>query len=95
MKKIKTNLQTDKLNENHFVSINLIEHGAKVFVMNENNKFFAVGVNGMFDKSNFDLNNVNRHSSISSLCIALFNSFGPIEVYKFKTRKKMFKYLAK
>ena len=97
MKQIKTVSKASKLTSKNFVAINVIDQQSKIFVLPcGDSTFIAIAATGKFNKTEFvKLNDVTKFNSIVELCDYFHDQFGIIEIYKFKTRKKMFKYLAK
>ena len=97
MKQIKTVSKASKLTSKNFVAINIIDQQSKIFILPCGDSIFiAIGATGKFNKTEFvKLNDVTKFNSIVELCDYFYDKFGVIEIYKFKTRKKMFKYLAK
>ena len=97
MKQIKTVSKASKLTSKNFVAINIIDQQSKIFILPCGDSIFiAIGATGKFNKTEFGkLNDVTKFNSIVELCDYFHDQFGIIEIYKFKTRKKMFKYLSK
>ena len=97
MKQIKTVSKASKLTSIDFIAINVIDQQSKIFVLPcGDSTFIAIGATGKFNKTEFvKLNDVTKFNSIVELCDCFHDQFGIIEIYKFKTRKKMFKYLSK
>ncbi len=103
MKQIKTVSKASKLTSKNFVAINIIDQQSKIFILPCGDSIFiaigatcAIGATGKFNKTEFvKLNDVTKFNSIVELCDYFHDQFGIIEIYKFKTRKKMFKYLSK
>ena len=98
MKQIKSISKASKLTSKNFIAINIIDQQSKIFVLPCGDSIFiAVGATGKFNKTEFVkiIDVQGQFNSIVELCDYFHDQFSTIEIYKFKTRKKMFKYLSK